>query len=210
MTSKKDNKINSLINELQGTNGIIEKFNIIVKKFESKPFASYSITELDDYFNQFHVKLDEISNYYEAFISQHINSDSLLEKEQIKVFLDYCSLFINRIQNKYSNPISYRINQINTYKSLRLGRNSLYIGIFSVFLAVVFTFIPYLFSNDHYEKSINKINSVLRNDSIHFNVIDNMNKMVNNQYDNILWKLDSIMEIGLKHDVHTNSKTVKK
>lgn len=140
------NNIVSIIDQLQGPNGIIDNLNILIKKFDEKKIVDYSINELDKYLAKFQENYSIISSYYESFIAAYIDTNNENEKQTIKLFLDYCLLFLNRIQNKYSNPILYRINQINNQNSIKKANISITWGKISVFIGVIATAISVYFS----------------------------------------------------------------
>lgn len=142
----KVNDLSSKIEQLQGTNGIIDNLNVFIKNFEEKKIVEYSIIELDEYLAKFQENYSLISSYYDSFIAVYIDTKDENKKQTTKLFLDYCLLFLNRIQNKYSNPILYRINQINNQNSIKKANISITWGKISVFIGVIATVISVYFS----------------------------------------------------------------
>jgi hypothetical protein len=177
-------ELNKLIEELQGTNGVIDKLKAVTDTFEKRSLFDYNTNELDDYFKIFQDKSNEISSYYESFIAAFIDTNNEDERKTIKLFLDYCLVFINKIQNKYSNPISYRINQINNQKSLRRANSSIYWGIISVIVGVIATAISVYFSVKPDEK-VKMITDKLQSQAV---ILKNLQNEVTN--------LDSLIRIG--------------
>jgi hypothetical protein len=187
------NDLNSNIEQLQGSNGIIDDLNVLIKKFEEKKLDEYKTKELDKYFAKFLGKYNLISSHYEAFIAAYIDTDDENEKQTIKLYLDYCLMFLNRIQNKYTNPIQYRINQINTDKSLTKANLSIYIGVFSILLALALTLFPNLIPIN--KKMDNDFRVILKNDSINFKEVKSEHKQLNSQFFWIGNRLDSIIKV---------------
>jgi len=62
-----------------------------------------------------------------------INKDTLDDvKKESEIYIEICSFYINSIQNIYLNPISYRLNQLNSEKSLKKAEQSIALGIKSI------------------------------------------------------------------------------
>jgi hypothetical protein len=129
--------LRTVIEQLQGSNGIIYGLNTLIDSFEKKDLNKYSITELEEYFAKFQEKYNQISSHYEFFIVEYIDSNNENEKSIIKLFLDYCLMFLNRIQNRYSNPILYKINLMNYQKSIKKANTSIIWGIISVSIGII-------------------------------------------------------------------------
>jgi hypothetical protein len=183
---EKITELNKLIEELQGSDGVIDSLKAVIDKFEKRNISDYNNNELDNYIKLFQDKSNEISFYYESFIAAFIEANNEDERKTIELYIDYCLVFINKIQNKYINTVSHRINNINNQKSLKKANTSIIWGIISVAIGVIATVISLYFSVKPDE------NAKLITDEIqsHTTILKNLQ--------NVVIDLDSLIKEGNK------------
>ncbi len=156
---------------------LLNKLKQLKGRFEENKIDTYSTKELIDFFSKFKALYEGIHDVNLVFFKGAISS-----LKNANTYCDLSVFYINRIQNIYLIPITYRINDLNTQKSNKKAKLSIRVGVLSIIIGIIISFIAQCTSitaqnriEIHFNKIEQEIKLIRKRDSLNVIKIDSIN-----------------------------------
>ena len=92
------------------------------------------VSELENTYNAFKDLSDRIIVLSKEYFKKVLDNDT---EHDNKRYYNLSGIYITEIQNLYLNPINYRLNQLNSEKSIKKANWSIAIGTASIVIAII-------------------------------------------------------------------------
>ncbi len=155
---------------------LLNQFKQLKDRFEENKIDTYSTKELIDFFSKFKALYEGIHEVNFVFFKGAISS-----LKDASIYCDLSIFYINRIQNIYLIPITYRINELNTQKSNKKANRSINIGTLSIVIGIIISFITH-----------NNAITAQKETDVHFNKIEQEIKLIRKRDSLNVIKIESI------------------